>query len=90
MEQEKYKPLVEGDEKVADTRDLVLFNDEVNTFDHVIESLIDVLGHDSCQAEQCAWVAHLKGKCTVKSGSYHELKPACDGLLDRDLTVEIE
>lgn len=47
---------------------LVLYNDEVNTFDHVIKSLVEVCGHDPVQAEQCAMIVHLKGSCEVKSG----------------------
>jgi ATP-dependent Clp protease adaptor protein ClpS len=47
---------------------LILFNDEVNTFDHVIKSLVEVCGHDSVQAEQCALIVHLKGSCEIKSG----------------------
>lgn len=69
---------------------LVLYNDEHNTFDHVIEMLVRVCGHDSTQAEQCALLVHFKGKCTVLSGSYEELEPKCTQLLDADLTAEIE
>ncbi len=47
---------------------LVLFNDEINTFDHVIRSLVEVCGHDEVQAEQCALIVHLKGSCEIKSG----------------------
>ena len=64
---------------------LILFNDDVNTFDHVIESLIEVCGHTEEQAEQCALVAHLKGKCTVKSGSNNDLLPRMKSLHDRML-----
>ena len=69
---------------------LVLYNDEHNTFDHVIEMLVRVCGHDTTQAEQCALLVHFKGKCTVLSGSYEELEPKCTQLLDADLTAEIE
>ena len=69
---------------------LVLYNDEHNTFDHVIEMLVSVCGHDSTQAEQCALLVHFKGKCTVLSGTYDELEPKCTKLLDADLTAEIE
>jgi len=47
---------------------LVLYNDEINTFDHVIKSLVEICGHDSVQAEQCALIVHLKGSCEIKSG----------------------
>ena len=69
---------------------LVLFNDDVNSFDHVISSLVDVCGHTIEQAEQCAMLAHLKGKCGVKNGSFKELFPLFVELGNRDLTVEIQ
>ena len=69
---------------------LVLYNDEHNTFDHVIEMLISVCSHDPTQAEQCALLVHFKGKCTVMSGTYDELEPKCTKLLNADLTAEIE
>lgn len=64
---------------------LILFNDDVNTFDHVIKSLIEVCGHTAEQAEQCALIAHLKGKCTVKTGSKDDLLPCMKSLNDRML-----
>ena len=69
--------------------DLVVFNDDVNTFDHVIETLIRVCKHDALQAEQCALLVHYKGKCTVKTGTIEELKPQCSALLDAGLSAEI-
>ena len=69
---------------------LVLFNDEVNTFDFVIESLVTVCKHDPIQAEQCTLIVHFKGKCTVKEGEYKTLEPMCTALLDRGLTAEIQ
>ncbi len=75
--------------KVAD-KQIVLYNDEFNTFDFVIESLIKVCKHDSLQAEQCTFLVHYKGKCSVKKGTYEELKPICTALLERGLTAEIE
>ncbi|HBP45316.1 MAG: hypothetical protein CL845_00505 [Crocinitomicaceae bacterium] len=69
---------------------LVLFNDEHNTFDHVIHMLVSICGHDATQAEQCALHVHFKGKCTVLSGTYDELEPKCTKLLDADLTAEIQ
>ena len=71
-------------------RELILFNDDVNTFDFVIETLIDVCKHEPEQAEQCAMVAHFKGKCMVKTGDYYELKPLYDEMTMRGLTVSIE
>ena len=69
---------------------IVLFNDDVNTFDHVVETLIRVCGHTLEQAEQCSLIVHYKGKCGVKSGSYFELKPMCTKLLQAGLSAEIE
>lgn len=69
---------------------LVLYNDDVNTFDYVIESLIEVCRHSIIQAEQCTWLVHYKGKCEVKTGSYNFLEPMCTALLDRGLSAEIE
>jgi len=69
--------------------EIVLFNDDVNTFDHVIDTLVYVCEHTPIQAEQCAWIVHYKGKCTVKTGSYEELEPRCSLLLDAGLSAEI-
>jgi ATP-dependent Clp protease adaptor protein ClpS len=69
---------------------IVLYNDDVNTFDHVIEQLILHCGHDPLQAEQCAVLVHFKGKCTVKSGPYERLEPICTKLLEAMLNAEIE
>ena len=68
---------------------IVLFNDDVNTFDHVVETLIRVCDHTPEQAEQCSIIVHYKGKCAVKTGSYEELKPRCTQLLQADLSAEI-
>jgi ATP-dependent Clp protease adaptor protein ClpS len=62
-------------EAVAINNEIVLYNDDVNTFDHVIETLVRVCKHDELQAEQCALLVHYKGKCTVKTGSLDELTP---------------
>lgn len=69
---------------------IVLFNDDHNTFDHVIQMLMKVCGHDALQAEQCAVIVHFKGKCDVKHGSYEDLEPLCTALLEADLTAEIQ
>ncbi|HQQ94174.1 MAG TPA: ATP-dependent Clp protease adaptor ClpS [Bacteroidia bacterium] len=69
---------------------LVLYNDDVNTFDYVIESLVRVCGHDPLQAEQCTHLIHFKGKCAVKSGSFRTLRPMCEALLERGLSAVIE
>jgi ATP-dependent Clp protease adaptor protein ClpS len=69
---------------------LILHNDEVNTFDFVIESLIEVCEHTTEQAEQCTYLVHYKGKCDVKSGSFDFLRPMRHALADRGLTATIE
>lgn len=79
--------LFEGD--VAHQREIVLFNDDVNTFDHVIQTLIEVCDHTPEQAEQCSLIVHYNGKCTVKTGEYSYLKPRCSKLLQAGLSAEI-
>ncbi|MFT4942429.1 MAG: ATP-dependent Clp protease adaptor protein ClpS [Candidatus Paceibacteria bacterium] len=69
---------------------IVLFNDEVNTFDHVIDMLIYACDHTPEQAEQCSILVHYKGKCTVKTGPYDELKTRCTMLLEAGLSAEIQ
>ncbi len=69
---------------------MVLFNDEVNTFDYVIENLIEVCHHEPQQAEQCAFITHYKGKCDIKSGSLTTLKLMKDILIERGLSVNIQ
>lgn len=77
------------EESVGFNNEIVLFNDDVNTFDHVIETLIRVCQHTAEQAEQCAILVHYKGKCTVKTGSIKELEPQCLQLLEAGLSAEI-
>ncbi|WGD33857.1 ATP-dependent Clp protease adaptor ClpS [Olleya sp. YS] len=69
--------------------EIVLYNDDVNTFDHVIDTLIYACDHTPEQAEQCSILVHYKGKCTVKTGVYEELEPRCTMLLDAGLSAEI-
>ena len=69
---------------------LIVWNDEVNTFEWVIETLMEVCGHSAEQAEQCAYIIHFRGKYAVKSGSYDELKPVCDAITDRGIGATIE
>ena len=76
-------------EEVSTQNEIVLFNDDVNTFDHVIETLIYACDHTSEQAEQCSLIVHYKGKCTVKTGLYDDLKPRCTMLLEAGLSAEI-
>jgi ATP-dependent Clp protease adaptor protein ClpS len=90
MTKEKHKTAGEGQELLDSGKELILFNDEINTFDFVIETLIEVCEHDQHQAEQCACIAHYKGKCAVKSGSIEELKPMMEEMSRRGLTVSID
>lgn len=76
--------------KEKEENNIVLYNDEVNTFDFVIESLVDVCKHDVLQAEQCTLIIHYNGKCAVKQGEMPELRPLCEALLDRGLSATIE
>lgn len=69
---------------------LIVWNDDVNTFDWVIESLVDICGHDSLQAEQCAMIVHFKGKCGVKRGSFSDLRPQAEALIDRGIQATID
>ncbi|MBP8822486.1 MAG: ATP-dependent Clp protease adaptor ClpS [Flavobacteriales bacterium] len=71
------------------TQEIILHNDDVNTFEHVIVSLIDVCDHDPLQAEQCAWLVHFTGKCSVKRGAFNVLRPLCEALCDRGLSADI-
>jgi len=77
------------EEDVLTQNEIVLHNDDVNTFDHVIDTLIYACEHTPEQAEQCAMLVHYKGKCTVKTGLYDDLKPRCSMLLDAGLSAEL-
>lgn len=77
------------DEAVDKQNEIILFNDDVNTFDHVIDTLMYACDHTPEQAEQCSIIVHYKGKCTVKTGSYDDLKPRCSMLLEAGLSAEI-
>ncbi len=78
-----------ADETTARQRVLTLYNDDVNTFEFVIESLVEVCEHDLIQAEQCTYLVHYTGKCAVKSGSYSSLHPMRVALCDRGLSAVI-
>lgn len=77
-------------ENVVDLNDLIIYNDDVNTFEFVIESLIKICGHSSIQAEQCTWIIHHNGKCAVKRGVFEKLKPMAEAFLDRGISAKIE
>lgn len=70
-------------------KDLVVFNDDFNTFDHVINTLIKICSHSPEQAEQCTFIIHYKGKCSVKKGSYQVLKPMKEGITDAGIGASI-
>lgn len=69
---------------------LIVWNDDVNTFEWVIETLVEVCGHTYEQAEQCSYFIHFQGKYAVKQGSYEELKPQCDAITDRGINATVE
>ena len=89
------RPQIDFDEEIdvledtQEPRALVVFNDDVNSFDHVIRTLIEVVGHEPLQAEQCTLLIHHKGKCAVKNGSYEELEPLCTAIHDRGISADI-
>lgn len=91
----KTRPQIELDEDVllleepVEMRSLVVYNDDFNTFEHVIKTLIDVCEHEPEQAEQCTLLIHHKGKCTVKSGSFEELAPRCAAIHDRGISADV-
>jgi ATP-dependent Clp protease adaptor protein ClpS len=88
------KPHYEEDSDVLTSLDepysLIVWNDEVNTFEWVIETLVEVCGHTAEQAEQCAYIIHFQGKYAVKQGSYDDLKPQCDAITDRGIGATLE
>jgi len=85
------KELVEVLEVVetTDVKNLVVFNDDINTFDHVTSTLIRVCRHSPEQAEQCTWIIHYKGKCAVKTGSFDDLLPMKDAICEAGIDARI-
>ena len=86
---EKIQEEVDVLEQEVNQHEIILYNDDVNTFDFVINSLINVCDHSTEQAEQCTWLVHFKGKCTVKTGEFDDLKPRCSKLLELGLSAEL-
>lgn len=86
---EKVLEQVDVEELLSNENEIILYNDDVNTFDHVIDTLVRVCKHEPLQAEQCALLVHYKGQCGVKSGAMKELVPICSALLDAGLSAEI-
>lgn len=76
--------------EVQEQRNLIVWNDDVNTFDHVIHSLMEICQHTEEQAEQCALLVHYKGKCSVKRGDFDDLRPRCEALIDRGINATID
>jgi len=87
MKKHQLKSLDSSSELLTSERELILFNDDVNSFDFVIESLVEVCNHDLVQAEQCAMIAHFKGKCGIKVGTLNELAPMNNELNSRGLST---
>lgn len=77
-------------EEVKQYNELILWNDDVNTFEHVIDTLIELCGHEKEQAEQCAFIVHHNGKCAVKRADYETLAPICTAILDRGISATID
>ena len=92
----KEQPQIERDEEVdvmdevGQTCSLIVWNDNVNTFEWVIETLVEICSHTYEQAEQCAMIIHHQGKYAVKNGTYDFLKPMCDAITDRGIGATIE
>jgi ATP-dependent Clp protease adaptor protein ClpS len=86
---EKVREKVNPKESRTINNEIIVYNDDVNTFDHVIETLVQVCNHTPEQAEQCSLIVHYNGKCTVKTGVLEKLKPQCSQLLKAGLSAEI-
>ena len=86
---EKEKNKISDDNIIGDEHQIILYNDDFNTFDHVIQTLISVCDHTPVQAEQCTLIVHYKGKCSVKSGTLIDLKPRLKKMVDAKLSAEI-
>lgn len=81
--------LVDTEVTTSDINNLVIFNDDINTFDHVINTLIDVCEHTPEQAEQCTLLVHYKGKCAVKSGEFDKLASLRNAICQRGISAEV-
>ena len=87
----KYEHQFEYEEDLIEVeeRNLIVYNDEVNTFDHVIQTLIRVCKHSPEQAEQCTLIVHYKGKCSVKRGSFEQLKPMKEAICEVGIDARV-
>jgi len=90
MQNPDSKELLDLLEEKVTTYSIILYNDDFNTFDHVISCLVQICNHEVIQAEQCSWIVHTNGKCIVKTGEYKELEPLCTSLLEKGLSAIIE
>jgi len=75
--------------EATEEKNLVVFNDDFNTFEHVIHTLVHVCRHTLEQAEQCTWIIHYRGKCTVKNGSFEELRPMRQAICEKGIDAKI-
>ena len=87
MKKQQLKSKGSPSDVLTNRMELILFNDDVNSFDFIIESLVEICDHDPVQAEQCAMIAHYNGKCGVKSGSLSELTPMNNELNNRGIST---
>ena len=76
-------------ENTTDLNDLMIYNDDVNTFEHVTNTLIKVCKHTTEQAEQCTWLIHFKGKCSVKKDEFKALKPMQAAICEAGIDARI-
>ena len=90
MIKEKKQSFLEESNETSEEYKLVLYNDEVNTFQHVINCLVEICRHNPIQAEQCAWLVHNKGKYAVKTGTFEEIKLMCEKMLVEGLSANVE
>jgi ATP-dependent Clp protease adaptor protein ClpS len=88
--QGQYQEIHEADVLMTKHHNLIVWNDDVNTFDWVIDSLVNICDHTPEQAEQCALLVHYKGKCGVKKGSFDDLRPKAEALIDRGIQATID
>ena len=86
---EKAKKESSSSTENSEIHEIILYNDDINTFDHVIDCLISICDHTPLQAEQCTLIVHYKGKCSVKSGTLFDLKPRVKKMIEANLTAEI-
>ncbi|MBD3637211.1 MAG: ATP-dependent Clp protease adaptor ClpS [Crocinitomicaceae bacterium] len=89
MTETQIEEKIEVKSEVEKNRCLVLYNDDVHTFDYVIDSLVKICKHELMQAEQCTWIVHYNGKCAVKEGDFRQLRPMRRALNEKGLTAKI-